>query len=52
MIIKGFATLVLDLKGFHFPLKILKAGHIYGYDSLIIPNVHILSMSCSNYKYV
>ena len=51
MIIKGIGTLSLDLKGLHFPVKILKKGSIYGYDSIMMPNTNLLSMNCYNCKY-
>lgn len=50
VILDGFCTLALKTEGMDVPIKILRKGHIYGYDSLISPTQHKLSMMCMNYK--
>lgn len=50
VILDGYATLSLRTEGIHMPVKLLRRGHIYGVDSLLVPDKHRLSLMCMNYK--
>ena len=52
VMLRGYGNLTLFTEGIHSPLKILRPGHMYSYDALIVPNIHFLSLTCINYKYI